>query len=192
MHIYHIHIYIIHYIPIGQSQTRICPTWSSNIFYISNSTGLEITSDSEWYMWNTSSWGWTPFCTGGHDRFYFFHNVFFSCNKLTKHRKSLSNRRKSRSTVENHSWVWKKWLSDSIVHWCNISWVWSQDSAGPFVCLTWGDLDKSVRRTGSLNDMCRQVSNIRRTLVSNKIVDHSDVVGASPVGAAPTTSSFST
>ena len=38
----------------------------------------------------------------------------------------------------------------------------------------------------------RQVSNIRRTLVSNKPVDHSDVVGASPVGAAPTTSSFST
>ena len=38
----------------------------------------------------------------------------------------------------------------------------------------------------------RQVSNIRRTLVGNKIVDHSDLVGASPVGAAPTTSSFST
>ena len=38
----------------------------------------------------------------------------------------------------------------------------------------------------------RQVSNIRRTLVGNGIVDHSDVVGASPVGAAPTTSSFST
>ena len=37
-----------------------------------------------------------------------------------------------------------------------------------------------------------QVSNIRRTLEGNKIVDHSDVVGASPVGAAPTTSSFST
>ena len=34
--------------------------------------------------------------------------------------------------------------------------------------------------------------NIRPTLVGNKIVDHSDVVGASPVGAAPTTSSFST
>ena len=40
--------------------------------------------------------------------------------------------------------------------------------------------------------MYRQVSNIRWTLVGNKIVDHSDVVGASPVGAAPTTSSFST
>ena len=38
----------------------------------------------------------------------------------------------------------------------------------------------------------RQVSNIRRTLMDNKIVDHSDVIGASPVGAAPTTSSFST
>ena len=37
-----------------------------------------------------------------------------------------------------------------------------------------------------------QVSNIRRTWVGNEIVDHSDVIGASPVGAAPTTSSFST
>ena len=37
-----------------------------------------------------------------------------------------------------------------------------------------------------------QVSNIKRTLVGNQIIDHSDVVGASPVGAAPTTSSFST
>ena len=38
----------------------------------------------------------------------------------------------------------------------------------------------------------RKTSNISRTLVCNKIVDNSDVVGASPVGAAPTTSSFST
>ena len=37
-----------------------------------------------------------------------------------------------------------------------------------------------------------QISNISGTLVGNKIIDHSDVVGASPVGAAPTTSSFST
>ena len=40
--------------------------------------------------------------------------------------------------------------------------------------------------------MYREVSDIRRILVSNTIIDHSDVVGASPVGAAPTTSSFST
>ena len=38
----------------------------------------------------------------------------------------------------------------------------------------------------------RQISNIRRALIGNKIVDRSDVVAASPVGAAPTTSSFST
>ena len=44
----------------------------------------------------------------------------------------------------------------------------------------------------SVNMVYRKTSNIRRTLVGNKIVDHSDVVGAPPVGAAPTTSSFST
>ena len=38
----------------------------------------------------------------------------------------------------------------------------------------------------------RQTSNIKHTLVDNKIVDYSDVVGASPVGAAPTTSSSPT
>ena len=38
----------------------------------------------------------------------------------------------------------------------------------------------------------RKVSNIRRVLVGNNIFDPSDVIGASPVGAAPTTSSFST
>ena len=38
----------------------------------------------------------------------------------------------------------------------------------------------------------RKASNIRRTLAGNNIVDQSDVVGASPVGTAPTTSSFLT
>ena len=38
----------------------------------------------------------------------------------------------------------------------------------------------------------RKTSSIRCTLVGNKSVNHSDVVGASPVGAAPTTSSFPT
>ena len=42
----------------------------------------------------------------------------------------------------------------------------------------------------SLTD--HKTSNISRGLVGNKIVDHSDVVEASPVGAAPTTPSFST
>ena len=38
----------------------------------------------------------------------------------------------------------------------------------------------------------RKSSNISRALVGNKIAENSDVVGALPVGAAPTTSSFST
>ena len=38
---------------------------------------------------------------------------------------------------------------------------------------------------------CIQFSNIIRTLVGNKFVDYSDVVGASPIGVAPATSSFS-
>ena len=37
----------------------------------------------------------------------------------------------------------------------------------------------------------RQTSNIRGTRSGNKIVDHSDTVGALPVGAAPIISSFS-
>ena len=42
------------------------------------------------------------------------------------------------------------------------------------------------------NNTYRKTSDIRHTLVDNKIVDHSDVVRASPVGTAPTASSFST
>ena len=54
--------------------------------------------------------------------------------------------------------------------------------------LIWGIMcQKGVSR-----EKYRQVSNISRTLQGNKIVDHSGVVGASPVGAAPTTSSLST
>ena len=41
-------------------------------------------------------------------------------------------------------------------------------------------------------ELYRQVSNTRRILVGNQIVDHSDVVGAAPVGVVLTTSSFST
>ena len=43
-----------------------------------------------------------------------------------------------------------------------------------------------------INTTYRQLSNISGTLIGDKFVDHSDVVGASHVGAAPTKSSFST
>ena len=54
--------------------------------------------------------------------------------------------------------------------------------------IRWGY--KSEAKSGKQD--YRKTSNMSRTLVGNKIVDNSDVVGASPVGAAPTTSSFST
>ena len=53
--------------------------------------------------------------------------------------------------------------------------------------------DLAMQITIELPDMVLtygQISNISHTLVGNKLVDHSDVVGASPVGAAPPTSSF--
>ena len=49
-----------------------------------------------------------------------------------------------------------------------------------------------VSRYHLLNANYRKTSNISRTLAGNKMIDNSDVVGASPVGAAPTTSSFLT
>ena len=58
----------------------------------------------------------------------------------------------------------------------------------------------STAQQSSLNsqpgDVCpkhyRKTPNISRTFIGNTIVDNSDVVGASPIGAALTTSSFST
>ena len=52
--------------------------------------------------------------------------------------------------------------------------------------LKWKPMKKA-----SLYKNWRQMCTKIRTLVGNAIVDHSDVAGASPVGAAPTTSSFS-
>ena len=58
-------------------------------------------------------------------------------------------------------------------------------------CSRGGQLDDELTWCWTQHNY-HQTSNRSRTLVRNKIVDHLDVVGASPVGAAPTTSSFST
>ena len=62
-----------------------------------------------------------------------------------------------------------------------------QDTVHLMVVIIYARYEKRLSKT-----IYPKVSNIRRTLVDNTIVDHSDVVGASPVGTAPTTSSFST
>ena len=64
----------------------------------------------------------------------------------------------------------------------------SADGEFWFVIYGWFAFWKRI----SIYETYRKTSNISRTLVGNKIVDNSDVGGASPVGAAPTTSSFST
>ena len=63
---------------------------------------------------------------------------------------------------------------------------------GVFESVWYYTINVCVSGRQSVDDNYRKVSNISRTLVGNKIVDHSDVVGASPVGAAQITSSFST
>ena len=55
----------------------------------------------------------------------------------------------------------------------------------------WVEFDMTNGQTEQEREY-RQVSNISRTLAGSKVVDHADGVGASPVGTAPTTSSFST
>ena len=67
---------------------------------------------------------------------------------------------------------------------------WMGDKALPDPMLT--HIYHIIRHYRLTKPQYHTVSYISRTLVGNKIVDHSDVVGASPVGAAPTTSSFST
>ena len=56
------------------------------------------------------------------------------------------------------------------------------------------EADHSGSHTGTITPVPHsdypQISTIRGAVVGNKIVDHSDVVGASPAGTAPTTSSF--
>ena len=65
------------------------------------------------------------------------------------------------------------------------------DTCIKFYCFVLVKKHKGVY-CGGHRSMNHQVSNVRCTLVGNKMVDHSDVVGASPVGVAPTTSSFLT
>ena len=62
--------------------------------------------------------------------------------------------------------------------------LWSQDYVSEL-------LEYMYNTWNTLEDYC-QTSNVSHTLVGNKIVDHSDAVGAELVGTAPTTSSFST
>ena len=71
------------------------------------------------------------------------------------------------------------------LHYCQAKWISREGCYGKIDC--WEKLQEATEKLSY-----RKTSNISRTLVGNEIVDNSDVVRAAPVGAAPTTSSFST
>ena len=76
---------------------------------------------------------------------------------------------------------WKRLIISFSCWWlCTKYWCIVTELISPFMCLI------------SLEATYAQISNISQTLVGNKIVDHSDVVGALPVGTNPTTHWFST
>ena len=82
-------------------------------------------------------------------------------------------------------------ILSKFIHFHSRKWVWKcrLGNGGHFVSAL---MCFNPLWTGGLVHHYRKTSNISSTSAGNKIVDNSDVVGASPVGAAPTTSSFST
>ena len=83
------------------------------------------------------------------------------------------------------------WFRQWLVAWWHQAIAWTNDDLSSVRTISQKKPEWLITKFG-LKITYRKVSNIRRTLVDNKIVYHSDIVGASPVGAAPTTSSFST
>ena len=89
-------------------------------------------------------------------------------------------------------------LGMTIINWRLILWMFTESNRSQNInChgirLIAGKIDNAGKVLQTSLQYCyRKTSNIIRTLESNKIVDNSDVVGAAPDGAAPTTSSFST
>ena len=73
------------------------------------------------------------------------------------------------------------------LHWKNCWW-----NGVPVLNQNNDDLKKKHKWLLVILSDDHQTSNISHILVGNKFVDHSDEVGASVVGAAPTKSSFST
>ena len=79
----------------------------------------------------------------------------------------------------------RQWLVSCEILYEQSLWIWIVVIHGDGIAIPVTD-DESLWLT------YHQTSNISRTLVRNKIGDHSDVVGASPIGAAPTSPSVST
>ena len=111
--------------------------------------------------------------------------IFLRIIKLKSNNKSSSRMTTTTNNINNNKENWLHGADENIF----------KDMH--FVLLAWGQTKPHIDGLVVANiipfyQSYRHVSNIRRTLVGNWIVDHSDVVGPSPIGAAPTTSSLST
>ena len=90
-----------------------------------------------------------------------------------------------------NNWVPWYWMRYNSMHWNNALGFYFHIQLGAIIIrssITW----YWIHQCSYWSRICCQTSNISCTLVGNKFVDHSDVVGALPVGDAPSTSLFST
>ena len=97
-------------------------------------------------------------------------------------------------TSQHWSWQWLGAVRQQAITWTNVD----QDLCGHMVSLGHDELNITEHmfmlwshKTYYTSFYYCKTCNISHTLLGNEIVDHSDVVGASPAGTAPTTSSFS-
>ena len=118
----------------------------------------------------------------------------FQINRNTTVRSSFSLTTTKRLYTK---WCFRKWISRWLVGFLHKGTRPAMQKALLYhsvICyMRWGRLQRlHLLWLDYINVTYRKTSSISRTLVGNIIVHHSDVVGASPVGAAPTTFSFST
>ena len=98
---------------------------------------------------------------------------------------------KYQSSLHDELKIFQEIIQHTVIGWCKQMGVHFLSHIYFTLICEWWVSGRDVNSSTSGMEY-RKTSNISRTLVGNKIVDNSDVVGASPVGAAPTTSSFST
>ena len=93
--------------------------------------------------------------------------------------------------IYNGSHMWLRWwITRAHIYEYTQKIMWA--CSRTILCVRFMFNEGKLLQCGMDEGYYRKTSKISRTLVGNKIVDNSDVVGASPVGAAPTTSSIST
>ena len=109
-------------------------------------------------------------------------------NRISSGMTSLLSKSQCKQMENNHE-TFGGWEHEELLNWCTLS---PNSSRIRFAIFCGSYVFTFDAETRIFQKKYCQTSNIEHTYVGNKTVDHSDVVGALPVGAAQTTSSFST